>query len=308
MTAKSLSVTDRLAEKYQLDPQKFYKTLLSCLFKGKMEPTREELTAFLLVCDQYDLNPFLREIYPAISKKGALLPTLSIDGWLKLIHNQKDFDGLSVEYSDQTVKQEMIVSDGNKSTRVTIEAPMSCKVTIYQKNRAHPITIEERFKECFRPTEQWRTMPCRMLRHKTIIQCARVVYSFGGIFDNDEAERIIEMEDSNDMVDVTPVHTDQVVAPSISNTSDAAHLPQPVQEQAPQPVSAQAPASPKRNFNSDKELAKYVQALIESCVEKGVLDRAQEIFARRLNNYDYELACQQLQRYKEAQQSQGQPI
>ena len=47
MTAQSLSVTDRLAQKYQLDPNKFYKTLLSCLFKGKNEPTREELTAFL---------------------------------------------------------------------------------------------------------------------------------------------------------------------------------------------------------------------------------------------------------------------
>lgn len=308
MTSPSLSVTDRLAEKFKLDPQKFYKTLLSCLFKGKNEPTREELTAFLLVCDQYDLNPFLREIYPAISKKGALLPTLSIDGWLKLIHNQTDFDGLSVEYSEQTVKQDVIVSEGNKSTKVTIEAPMSCKVTIYQKNRAHPITIEERFKECFRPTEQWRTMPCRMLRHKTIIQCARVVYSFGGIYDNDEAERIIEMEDRNEMVNVTPAATAQAVAPAISKPSQSAALCQPVQETVSQPSSSTTADSIKRAYSTDSELINYVDGIIKRCEERNALDKAKKYFATRFNNRDYDLACQHLQRYKEAKQTQGQLI
>ncbi len=31
-----------------------------------------------------------------------------------------------------------------------------------------------------------------MLRHKAMIQCARIAFGFGGIYDADEAERIIE--------------------------------------------------------------------------------------------------------------------
>lgn len=31
-----------------------------------------------------------------------------------------------------------------------------------------------------------------MLRHKTLIQCARLAFGFAGIFDQDEAERVIE--------------------------------------------------------------------------------------------------------------------
>lgn len=293
MTAQSLSVTDRLAQKYQLDPNKFYKTLLSCLFKGKNEPTREELTAFLLVCDQYDLNPFLREIYPAISKKGALLPTLSIDGWLKLIHNQPDFDGLSVEFSEQSVKQDVLVTEGNRSTKVTIEAPLSCKVTIFQKNRSHPITIEERFKECFRPTEQWRLMPCRMLRHKTIIQCARVVYSFGGIFDNDEAERIIEMEDRQE-VNITPAAPAQAVESALSKPSRAAPLPQPAQPT----LSSQNQKNLFKHFESDSERTQYVSQFIKLCADKNALHRVPELLAQRLNSHDYELAIPQFEHYK----------
>ncbi len=34
--------------------------------------------------------------------------------------------------------------------------------------------------------------PTRTLRHKTLIQCARLAFGFAGIFDQDEAERVIE--------------------------------------------------------------------------------------------------------------------
>jgi hypothetical protein len=33
-----------------------------------------------------------------------------------------------------------------------------------------------------------------MLRHKAMIQCARLAFGFGGIYDQDEAERIAEIE------------------------------------------------------------------------------------------------------------------
>jgi hypothetical protein len=49
-------------------------------------------------------------------------------------------------------------------------------------------------------TAPWKSHPKRMLRHKALIQAARIAFSFAGIFDQDEAERIVEAE----VIDVTP--------------------------------------------------------------------------------------------------------
>jgi len=38
----------------------------------------------------------------------------------------------------------------------------------------------------------WKSHPRRMLRHKAMIQCARLAFGYAGIYDADEAERIIE--------------------------------------------------------------------------------------------------------------------
>lgn len=48
-----------------------------------------------------------------------------------------------------------------------------------------------------------------MLRHKAMIQCARVAFGYGGIFDQDEAERIVEA-------------TDPAASPKVSRNPQAA--------------------------------------------------------------------------------------
>jgi hypothetical protein len=48
--------------------------------------------------------------------------------------------------------------------------------------------------ECKRGTGPWQTHPKRMLRHKAMIQCARLAFGYGGIYDQDEAERIAEAQ------------------------------------------------------------------------------------------------------------------
>jgi hypothetical protein len=56
----------------------------------------------------------------------------------------------------------------------------------------------------------WQTHPKRMLRHKALIQCARLAFGFVGIYDQDEAERIVEK-------DVTPI----VAAEDVSDELEA---------------------------------------------------------------------------------------
>jgi hypothetical protein len=67
-------------------------------------------------------------------------------------------------------------------------------VVIYRKDRTHPTIITEYLEEVKRNTDPWNTSPCRMLRHRAIIQCARVAFSFTGIEDADEAFKVANAE------------------------------------------------------------------------------------------------------------------
>jgi hypothetical protein len=80
---------------------------------------------------------------------------------------------------------------------------MEC--VMYRKDRSHPIAIREYLDEVYREpftgnkdgrnysvNGPWQTHTKRFLRHKTMIQASRLVFGFVGIFDQDEAERILE--------------------------------------------------------------------------------------------------------------------
>ncbi|MCO2532685.1 phage recombination protein Bet, partial [Pseudomonas aeruginosa] len=57
----------------------------------------------------------------------------------------------------------------------------------------------------------------RMLRHKAMIQCARLAFGFAGIYDQDEAERIVER-------DVTPAEEVEDVSQSVTAISNATSI------------------------------------------------------------------------------------
>ena len=78
----------------------------------------------------------------------------------------------------------------------------SCTCIIYRKDRGHPIKVTEWLSECKRETQPWKSHPKRMLRHKAMIQCARLAFGYTGIYDEDEAQRIVEK-------DVTPQAADE---------------------------------------------------------------------------------------------------
>ena len=84
----------------------------------------------------------------------------------------------------------------------------------------HPICVTEWMDECRREpfktregreiTGPWQSHPKRMLRHKAMIQCARLAFGFAGIYDKDEAERIVEntayTAERQPERDITPVN------------------------------------------------------------------------------------------------------
>lgn len=188
------SVLVDMADRYGMEPQAFELTVrATCMppdSKTGRVPTREEFAAFLLVAKEYRLNPITREIFAFMAKHGGIVPVVSVDGWLNLVNSHKECDGFSFE----------IEHDDNGKI-------ISCTCRMYRKDRSHPVEVTEYFTECVRPTDPWRNMPHRMIRHKAMIQAARYAFGFSGIYDEDEGRTIAEA------VDVTPAARPRIPSP-----------------------------------------------------------------------------------------------
>ncbi len=139
-------------------------TLLNTVFKGA---NYDQLVSLIIVANQYGLNPFTKEIY-AFPSKGSITPIVSVDGWSRIINDNPQCDGIQFEQDDVSA---------------------TCK--IYRKDRTHPTIVTEYLSECeMTNSPVWKKYPKRMLRHKALIQCARIAFGFSGIYDEDEAKRI----------------------------------------------------------------------------------------------------------------------
>lgn len=172
------SLVTKLAARFNVEPNKLMHTLKQTAFKVKGgEASNEQMMALLIVADQYGLNPFTKEIFAFPDKSGGVVPVVGIDGWSRIINQDPEFDGMEFETG--------VDGDG---------ALVSITCTMYRKDRSHPTKVTELLKECKRSTEPWASHPSRMLRHKAMIQCARIAFGFVGIYDEDEAQRIIEGE------------------------------------------------------------------------------------------------------------------
>ena len=183
-TNQKQTLVAKFAAKYSIEADKLLNTLKATAFRqnGSQEITNEQMAALLIVADQYGLNPFTKEIY-AFPDKGGIVPVVGVDGWSRIINEHPQSDGFEFVESEETTTFE------GKTVPVWME------VHIYRKDRARPIKVRERFAEVVRASMQpWKTHPSRMMRHKTLIQGARLAYGFAGIYDEDEAQRIVERD------------------------------------------------------------------------------------------------------------------
>jgi len=187
------SVFEVMAAKYQLEPIKFLETIKATVMrpgKNGRVATNEEIAAFLAVANKYNLDPFTNEIYAFPNKKGGIIPIVGIDGFVSQMNKNQDFNGMEIEYAEEDVTLE-----GAKS------CPEWCEVKIYRKSIEKPIVVREYLDEVYVPASAkggypgpWQTHTKRMLRHKAIIQGARIGFGITGLYDEDEANRILEAE------------------------------------------------------------------------------------------------------------------
>lgn len=173
-----------------IDESSLYFTLKNTVFKDAND---DQLATLMIVANQYGLNPFTKEIYAFPAKGKGITPVVSVDGWARIINNNPNCDGIQFEQDDESA---------------------TCK--IYRKDRNHPTIVTEYLSECqgevkdkYGNPTPWGRWPKRMLRHKALIQCARVAFGFSGIYDEDEAHRInSSTQQAPSVVDIEQVDSD----------------------------------------------------------------------------------------------------
>lgn len=186
------SLTVRIAQRYGIDADKMLSTLKATAFRQRAdhktgivrEATNDEMLALLTIADRYNLDPFTRELFAFLDvKSGAIVPVVSVDGWIRIINDRPELRSISFVYSEDT----------RKHKGKTVHNWIDCAIA--RSDRDSPIVIREYFDEVVRDVTfatPWDSHPNRMHRHKTLIQTARVAFGFGGIYDEDEAHRILD--------------------------------------------------------------------------------------------------------------------
>ena len=177
MTTQMTTTTDRksillsMATKFGMEPAAFEATVRATC--GCDKASKEQFAAFLLVANEYGLNPVTREIYAFPTRAGGIQPIVGIDGWMTMANNHAAYDGIT--FVDR-------LSDDGQLLAITAQ--------VHRKDRAHPVEVTEYLAECRQGTEPWKKWPARILRHKAAIQAIRYAFGFSGIVDPDEADRM----------------------------------------------------------------------------------------------------------------------
>lgn len=165
-TIEKLPAIIEMAESYKLTGPSLVHTFKS-VASGNIKDT--DLLSCLLVAKEHGLNPLTKEIYFMPAKGGGVQPIVSVDGWIKKCNEHPQFDGM--EFEDHTDDKGGLIS-------------ITCK--IFRKDRSRPTTVTEYMAECKGSSGPWKSHPSRMLRHRALIQCARIAFGFAGLMDPDE--------------------------------------------------------------------------------------------------------------------------
>lgn len=199
MSTALVALTNKLASRLGVegDSGELIDVLKATAFKSRERDgapvTDAQLTALMVVANQYGLNPWTKEIYAFPDKQNGIVPIVGVDGWSRIINEHAQFDGIEFRQSEVMVRP----------SGARCDAPEWIECVIYRKDRTRPTVVREYLDEAYRPPFKkndyqvdgpWQTHPKRFLRHKSMIQCSRVAFGYVGISDPDEGDRIFEKD------------------------------------------------------------------------------------------------------------------
>jgi phage recombination protein Bet len=156
-----------------MSEESFVDALVQTSLSALITWTQLDLERLLLAAEVNGLSPTGREIF-LVPSGGVLEPAtvvVGVDGWSRIINTHKQFAGMRFKESDELV-------DG---------VPSWTECTMYRWDRRVPTSVREYLVEVRGLSAGWITHPRRMLRHKAMVQCARLTFGLIGIYDADEA-------------------------------------------------------------------------------------------------------------------------
>jgi len=173
------SLIEAMSREYDMEASAFLAAIQQVVFPAKdrngLAPTQAQMIAYLAVCHQYGMNPFVRQLWPFPMKTGGFIPAMSYDGWLGVMNNQAQFDG--EEYEEERDEK------GNLVAGI---------IKIFRKDRSRPVIKRCKLSEWRRDTDNWRTQESHMLELRTYCQGIRKAFGINGVYEPDELERMEE--------------------------------------------------------------------------------------------------------------------
>lgn len=152
--ARPRTALEALAFRLNVSPGVLQKTLKNTVFKGCSD---DEFVALVIVSNEYNLNPILREIYAMPKKGGGIQAIVGYDGWIKIANAHPQYDGIEFNH----------IEDNNGNVKA-IEG------VLYRKDRNHPTKKMVYLKEFKRNTDPWNNSPHHMLDVRCFCQTVRL--------------------------------------------------------------------------------------------------------------------------------------
>lgn len=245
--SKPANALELLANRLKVNPEGLEKVILNTVCKpvkdgdGRFRTiSREEFISFVIVANAYGLNPLNKEIY-AYPDKGAIVPVVSTDGWTRIMISHGGYKTHKFNYAEEITTP----ATNAKPCPIWIE----CEI---EKKDGSTVIVREYLDECYRELpykNPWQTHTKRMLRHKAKIQCAREAFGFAGIYDEDEAQRILEAKQDNTPSTKIDVMMPEEKAPEAPAEEAQTTAPATAPAQDEIPFGEEAPAKPKATKN-----------------------------------------------------------
>ena len=173
------SIVDRSVQRSGLSYDSFVRLIIQSALSRLSIWSQADLDRLLLLAERLGLDPLSNEIYATElssepGKKPRIFFVVGVDGWSKIVNAHPQFDGMRFVES----------APGGD------ELPQYFECTIFRKDRKVATSVREYMHEAHTNQGAWLTHPRRMLRHKAMVQCARICFGLSGIYEPDEAQRI----------------------------------------------------------------------------------------------------------------------
>lgn len=174
-------LTARVAGEFAIEPAALWAALKTEFFPGGAA-SDAQMFLVLQIMDKYKLNPFMHEMFAAISQKtGKLLVGIQYDGFNTIAHRNPRYRGYQMEHERDPKTGKVIA--------------VRCKV--YRDDWQHPGEYYALMEEWFvQGKDTWTARPVHQLSIKAFNNCVKLTLGLTGLYDSDDIDRIQESENA----------------------------------------------------------------------------------------------------------------